>query len=371
MFSRTMEAMCCVLFILVWMVLLHSLRLDREGPVVLKDEIELVFCGLTLGLAAGILDGWRLAKKQRGKNLRASWYVLAFVAAGLIYGVALAVFFEDAGDRAADAVFSSLFLVLVVGLIFCVRGKNRTMTEDIQSVETINWSWKPALRRGSWSLAIPLGALGIIWLLHYLYAWHLGRLTLQFRIDWFDWRNVLRALGMLGFLYVAMITVPISLFAGMKRGILQTKSLPNQGIKLSVRRAMWACSLIGISVCLLGAGGGRLLDKLSVGSAVDTSGALGDPMLWMFLASSFGSIAGMVYGGLDVIQHYTLRGLMRFEGYIPFHFVPFLEHAVGLVFLQRAGGGYIFVHRSLLEHFAHLNSKSSIVVRQHEAAQAL
>ena len=30
----------------------------------------------------------------------------------------------------------------------------------------------------------------------------------------------------------------------------------------------------------------------------------------------------------------------------------FLDYAVKLVFLRKVGGGYIFIHRLLLEHFA-------------------
>jgi hypothetical protein len=34
--------------------------------------------------------------------------------------------------------------------------------------------------------------------------------------------------------------------------------------------------------------------------------------------------------------------------------VPFLNHCVDLIFLRRVGGGYIFVHRLLMEHFAEM-----------------
>mgnify|MGYP001266172194 CR=1 FL=1 len=32
--------------------------------------------------------------------------------------------------------------------------------------------------------------------------------------------------------------------------------------------------------------------------------------------------------------------------------ISFLDHCVDLIFLRRVGGGYIFVHRLLMEHFA-------------------
>jgi hypothetical protein len=35
-------------------------------------------------------------------------------------------------------------------------------------------------------------------------------------------------------------------------------------------------------------------------------------------------------------------------------FFNFLDHCVDLIFLRRVGGGYIFVHRLLMEHFAEM-----------------
>ena len=39
---------------------------------------------------------------------------------------------------------------------------------------------------------------------------------------------------------------------------------------------------------------------------------------------------------------------------LPWRLVPFLDHCVDLIFLRRVGGGYIFVHRLLMEHFAEM-----------------
>jgi hypothetical protein len=58
------------------------------------------------------------------------------------------------------------------------------------------------------------------------------------------------------------------------------------------------------------------------------------------------------FGGLDVVLHASLCGVLSFTGATPLRLRRFLDHAVHLGFLQRAGGGYIFIHRLLLEHFA-------------------
>lgn len=37
---------------------------------------------------------------------------------------------------------------------------------------------------------------------------------------------------------------------------------------------------------------------------------------------------------------------------LPWRVVSFLNYCVDLIFLRRVGGGYIFIHRLLMEHFA-------------------
>lgn len=67
-----------------------------------------------------------------------------------------------------------------------------------------------------------------------------------------------------------------------------------------------------------------------------------------------GLIAWMIYGGLAITKHYTLRFILAINNLLPWRLVPFLDHCVDLIFLRRVGGGYIFVHRLLMEHFAEM-----------------
>ena len=54
------------------------------------------------------------------------------------------------------------------------------------------------------------------------------------------------------------------------------------------------------------------------------------------------------------IQHHILRFLLWRKDYAPLNYVSFLDYAAGRVFLYKVGGGYIFIHRLLMEHFATL-----------------
>ena len=57
-------------------------------------------------------------------------------------------------------------------------------------------------------------------------------------------------------------------------------------------------------------------------------------------------------GGYFVVWHYAARLAMWSRGKGPWHYARFLENAVDRILLRRAGGGYLFVHRLLLEHLA-------------------
>lgn len=54
----------------------------------------------------------------------------------------------------------------------------------------------------------------------------------------------------------------------------------------------------------------------------------------------------------DVIKHYTLCFILSRKGYTPREYVHFLNYAAERIFMYKVGGGYEFIHRLLLEHFA-------------------
>lgn len=68
---------------------------------------------------------------------------------------------------------------------------------------------------------------------------------------------------------------------------------------------------------------------------------------------------GLIDGGGKIcIQHFTLRLILYFNGYIPWNYARFLDYATEHIFLRKFGGGYIFIHRLLLEHFAQMKLES-------------
>jgi hypothetical protein len=118
----------------------------------------------------------------------------------------------------------------------------------------------------------------------------------------------------------------IGLVGGLLDGLvpdeITTRTVPNEGIRRSARMAL----VIG------------LVSGLVTGLV-------------------FGLVSGLWKGGLACLQHLILRFLLWRNDFAPWHYVRFLDYAAERVFLRKVGGGYIFVHRLLLEYFATLESQ--------------
>jgi serine/threonine protein kinase len=72
-----------------------------------------------------------------------------------------------------------------------------------------------------------------------------------------------------------------------------------------------------------------------------------------------GLLIAMLKGLLAWFQHGILRILLWRQRVISWKVTSFLDQAVERVLLQKVGGGYLFIHRLLLDHFASLESAST------------
>ena len=69
----------------------------------------------------------------------------------------------------------------------------------------------------------------------------------------------------------------------------------------------------------------------------------------------FGLIFGLINGGSTCIQHFNLRRILHRKGRIPWNYAHFLDYASERLLMKKVGGGYVFYHRMLMEHFAQKN----------------
>jgi hypothetical protein len=68
-------------------------------------------------------------------------------------------------------------------------------------------------------------------------------------------------------------------------------------------------------------------------------------------------------GGFACVQHFVLRILLWRTKCIPWKYPRFLDYAHERILLRKVGGGYIFIHKLLLEYFANLKSDKTWGVR--------
>jgi hypothetical protein len=219
---------------------------------------------------------------------------------GLLVGLLIGSLMGGLIQQPAGLIIGGLIGGLGVGLP-C----DRSMTA-IKTVETLKWSWQEAMK---FSLTGLLSGLPL--------ALVVGVALSQPKLIAPYWLISGSILGLLG---------------GLRGPEIETKTSPNQGIWNSARNA---CTL-----GLIGATLGALI------------GHFFNPN-WLGLGLLFGLLFGLVFGGGKAcLQHFTLRLILWINGFIPWNYAHFLDYATERIFLQKVGGGYVFIHRILLEHFA-------------------
>jgi eukaryotic-like serine/threonine-protein kinase len=307
------------------------------------DFVDRVTFGLMLGLvdglAAGLIDAWRFEQshareKTDGQRTPrevvadAGTYVLALGLVGWLL-VSLVGRFDDL----VPGLVFGLIVGLLFGLFFGLYDSRRGPSADIRTVEALSWSWVDARRSGGRGLLVGFGLGLLVGLLDWVVrGWAGEDVAVADRLVY----GVL-----LGVIAGTLGAVVGTVFGGLKSGIVQTKARPNQGIELSVRNAVRSGLAIGATMgAVLGA------------AALLIPGVESAPVAGLVGGLFFGLLAALWDGGLDVVQHYTLRLMLAARDYTPLDYACFLDHAAGLAFLQEAGGGYLFTHRLLLEHFA-------------------
>lgn len=124
---------------------------------------------------------------------------------------------------------------------------------------------------------------------------------------------------------------------------------PNEGVHHTLRTA-GICTIFG---AILGGIGGAAFE-IAFGKEYVTTYIVPPDASNMTAASAVKGavVAAFVYGGIAVLKHYFLRLLLWRSGTFPRDITAFLDWATLRVLLQRVGGGWRFIHRSLQEHFA-------------------
>lgn len=246
------------------------------------------------------------------------------------------------------AFYGAAMIASFCAVLFGIRSTNRPLSRDIQTTELLKWS-----RRGTRRGVVH----GLIWGTVLSFIVHASNWLLfaSTSIPFFS-LQALKHLG-IGSVFGTLLGAAVGLVIGGLEGtFIKGKMVPNQGIKLSIRSAVkftWMSWLllpfVVLPVSILQAMQNEDF-AIVVWSTAQT--ALG-------FAGLIGIGFGMWFGGADVIKHFILRILLWRQGSMPLRIDRLLDEAARVVLLRRVGGGYIFVHRLLLEHFAAMGVQRS------------
>lgn len=149
---------------------------------------------------------------------------------------------------------------------------------------------------------------------------------------------------LLGLLFGFVLGLFYWLLLGFFRGVTSTtiddhlRVVPNQGIRRSAFNALRYGLVVALVVGLIGS----LLSTTWVGGLI--------------IGLSVGLLTGLFNGGLACLRHAVLRILLWRRGAIPLNYPHFLDTVSERVLLHKVGGGYIFLHRLLLDYLAILGT---------------
>ena len=199
--------------------------------------------------------------------------------------------------------------MLIGGLIYGLSD----ILSEITLFEQIGWSWKKAyyglIKR--LIVGVILGLIGglIIWRIEFLIG------------------------GLIGGLMYGLI---FGLNAGTINEVKQ-KTIPNQGIWNSAKNSIKFGLIYGLIAGVIGWLIGRMI---------------GGQIYGLLFGQIYMLAVGLQNGGESCIKHFNLRRILYRKGYIPWNYARFLDYASERRLMKKIGGGYIFYHRMLMEHFA-------------------
>jgi hypothetical protein len=337
-----------------WLVWLAQEMSEHEQSVFLIERLQ---------------PDWLPARAQRQRH------IVAKLAFGLVYGLIVGLAVIELSSGLVGGLGLAAGLGAFAGLVCGLLGGQLSGLDLVEPVEALKWSW----RKAKSGLLVGLGfAAGLG-----AFTWVVSELVIGLAGGWgaglaFGWR-----VGLFSFVcggMMAGVTYGLSGFGGAE---IESKMVPNQGIRRSAKNALIGGMASGLGTGLgvglvgglafgplvglatrLGLGlGGGLVGELAFGPLFGLAsrlglGLVGGLAFGLLLGLAFGPLAGwfavLQFGGKAAILHFILRYFLWRGGYLPWSLVRFLDHAAERILLRKVGGGYIFIHRLLQDYFASL-----------------
>lgn len=192
------------------------------------------------------------------------------------------------------------------------------------AIERLRWSWRRALRLLPLTMACAT-AVGLVEALHQNF-----------------WKNMAGA-----WLTGGVLAVAFALDASERA----TRVRPNAGIRRSLDYAFGVSLGFGLSAALAFA---FVFEPLVLSPLRHVPEHHGDPQVVVPTAVGLFVFTALflIYGGFTVLMHGVLRGWLALRSPLGWNLQAPLDRAVGLGLMRQVGGGYVFLHRTLLDYYA-------------------
>lgn len=299
-----------------------SLELDYPDQPAVDLIIWLIF-----GICAGLVQRWPMRSRLP------VWLALGF-ACGVPHQLLLGM--NDAPGLLYQSLYFFAFFALVGELLLSV------VPADLPPAERLSWSWprvRPYVGPGLLTGFVAGPIFGLLF-----------GLTLQNR------GTPVQSTPYWALMFGPLFGLLWAVCRGVGRGLMpaprSARTRPNEGIRQSARYALAVAVttfLVVQALTLAGFGIWTLLDLGEAGT---------DQLAIVILLSAAwgcgsGCLLGMACGGGAVVQHWTIRLLLWRFGLAPLRLAHWLAFLVRLrVLYWGVGGGHMFIHRLVQEHFA-------------------
>ena len=246
-------------------------------------------------------------------------------ALGLLCGLVFGLVFGLLGRLVGGLVFG-LVGGLVLGLVLGLGGG-----KGLRPTVRLTWSWGQALRGLVRGLVGGL-VFGVLMAL-------VSRLVLGGLVAGAMWG-----------LFMGLL---FGMMDGLVPGEITTSAKPNAGTRRSARSALWSGAVAAAVVAMAAGAAWAVLASPSVTQLLseDFNVKRVPPDLLVIFGLLIAFIA-LLKGGLFCLRHYVVRAFLWRQGLAPWDYVRFLDYAHDRLLLRKVGGGYIFLHRMLLDYFA-------------------
>ncbi|MCA9951356.1 MAG: hypothetical protein KDE48_17015 [Anaerolineales bacterium] len=271
----------------------------------------LVLCtGLLVALVDGCFFTWRRRRNDEDHiNRKSGWLQLICTTLTVVLA---ATFLFSRTDNLLLAFSLACMEAICFILAFGYLSYGQSWRTEIRARGALTWSWR---------YAVQLGLLGILLACFWsALAWLQDPQSPRWLL------NILNT------------SFTFFLLGGLRGKRVESRDRPNEGIWIAGKNGVKAALLLSIPTSIL------------VGVTIDTVSGLLTGIL-------YGTLAAAMHGFNDVFKHLSIRLLLWIAHSVPIRYIRLLDYAADSVLLQKVGGGFIFRHRLLQEHFAEIIDK--------------